>query len=480
MARSTLYEKFLAFVRKNRLFAPGERVLLGCSGGPDSMALLDILARCRDRGLIALSVCHLDHSLRGEDSRRDAAFVEETASKLGVAVQVARKNVRLIAHRRGLSIEAAARQARYGFFRRAARRAGAAKVATAHTQSDNAETVLQRIIEGAGPEGLRGIPLVRTLGKRNRIQIVRPLLFATRGEIEQYTGARRLPSRLDRTNLEPIYLRNRIRLEILPLLKELNPSIEHALSRIGKSVGALLDFAGDDVAAALDRIRRPGPAGTTTLDRTTLLSTHPALAAEVIKHVLLAAGLVGRTLSSKHIEAILSLAGGRQPSAALDLPGELSAWRDYARVVIGRRDLEPQVAAFRKSLRVPGRITLPNGLGKMECRLLKRFRLDKFLSTKTRNVEVIDAGKIRGALVVRPAEPGERFRGLGAPGARKLQDFFVDEKVPRARRASTPVVADASGIIYVAGMRIADRVKVTGKTRSFLRLKWTGPERSRR
>ena len=171
------------------------------------------------------------------------------------------------------------------------------------------------------------------------------------------------------------------------------------------------------------------------------------------------------------------MAGGRKPSAALDLPGGLSAWRDYARVIIGRREMAPQVAPFRKALHIPGSVTLPDGLGKMECRLLKRFRLDTFLSAKTRNVEVIDAREVRGALVVRPAEPGERFRPLGAPGARKLQDFFVDEKVPRARRARTPVVADAAGIIYVAALRIADRVKVTGKTLSYLRLKWTGPER---
>lgn len=473
MGRSTLYDGFLGFVKAGGLWRRGELVLAAVSGGPDSVALLDILLRYRRRGGIDVAVCHLDHGLRGEDSRADAAFVAELGAKLGIRVEVGRKRVDLFARRRGLCIEAAARAARYEFFAKTARRLGAAKVATAHTASDNAETVLQRMIEGAGPRGLCGIPLVRRLGVRGDVEVVRPLLFATREAIEQYVSARGLSTRLDRSNLEPIYLRNRIRLEILPLLKELNPSIEQALCRVGSAVGELLDFVKEDVAEARREVVRKGKSGGVVLDVEGLARLHAALSGEVVRGAALAAGVDGRALSASHIAGILALARGRRGSGVVELPGGLVARREYGEITIGEPAEGFDPGSFEKPLKVPGHVVLPGEAGRIEAQILKRFDLTKFIAAKSDCEEVVDANAIEGRLTVRFARKGDRLTPLGAPGAKKLQDFFVDAKVARRRRYSVPLVLDEAGIIWAGGIRIADRVKVTEGTESFLRLKWS-------
>ena len=204
--------------------------MVACSGGPDSVALFDIMVRWSASAKIKVFACHLNHCLRGADSDGDAAFVEDLARSVGVELFTGRRDVAGLARERGVSIETAARDARYEFFIEAAGKLRCSAVVTAHTASDNAETFLQRLIEGAGVEGLGGIPHWRLLDADRKVHLWRPLLFAHRPEIEKYLEARGLAFRVDKSNLEPTYLRNRIRLELLPRLREFNPSIEESLT----------------------------------------------------------------------------------------------------------------------------------------------------------------------------------------------------------------------------------------------------------
>lgn len=474
MARSVLYDEFLHFVKAKRLFKSGECVLAAVSGGPDSVALLHLLRRLGDRGQISLAACHLDHMLRGEESSRDARFVAEICSKYNVQLETARRDVAALAKESGAGVEEAARRARYEFFAAAAAKLSCTTVATAHTLSDNAETVLQRLIEGAGPAGLSGIPLSRPLAPDSQVAVVRPLLFASRERIESYLAKHRLPSALDHTNLAPLYLRNRIRLELVPLLKGLNPSVEAALSRTGESVGALMDFVEDALSEATAAIVDTGEGSGTSLKAAALTAAHPALAGEVVRRALLAAGVDGRRISSAHIRAVLELADAGSPSGELHLPGALVARREYDCLTIAPPAAMAGADDFCAQLRVPGEVALPGGRSRIEARPVEDFNISEFLAGKSAAEEVIDAEAVCGGLAVRFPREGERFRPLGAHGEKKLQDFFVDEKVPRRARAQTPLVVDDEGIVWVAGLRIAERVSVTAETSRFLHLRLGG------
>jgi tRNA(Ile)-lysidine synthase len=488
VARSTLYEDFLAFVRRHDLLPRGARVIVAVSGGPDSVALFDILKRFSARGRIALFACHLDHKLRGADSDRDAKFVKDLCRESNTPLALGRRDVAKLATDKGLTVEAAAREARYKFFASAARRFKSRTVATAHTLSDNAETILQRLIEGAGPHGLAGIPVSRTLDSASRVRVVRPLLFASRAEIENYLASRGLSFRTDKTNLAPLYLRNRIRLEVLPALRKLNPAIEETISRAGASVAALSECVEGLVAAAREKIILRRGETRIVLDRAALCETPPAIAAEVLKSVLREAGAGGREISAANIGAVMKIAAGKKPSARANLPGGVRVAREYGKIIVekGRARFSHESvdgskkplttsaqnasSYFESFLKVPGRVTFPGGALRIEAKLLRRLDLRAFLTRKTSDEEVIDAACVTGALSVHAPRRGEHFRSLGAHGERKLSDFFIDLKVPAAARATVPIVSDDRGIVWVAGFRMADRVKITRQTKRFLHL----------
>jgi tRNA(Ile)-lysidine synthase len=378
--------------------------------------------------------------------------------------------VGVTAKRRKISIETAAREVRYEFFAKAARRLHCRTVATAHTLSDNAETILQRLIEGTGPEGLRGIPLVRPISKSGDVRAIRPLLFAARDEIERYLVEHNLEARIDGTNLEPFCTRNRIRLEVIPLLKKLNPSAESAVARTGVSVGSLLEYIADDVFDAVGVIVSEWDKDRVVLDCEALNILPDGIAGASVKDILLEAGVDGRALGAKHIGAVLDLAWGDNPSGVVELPGNLEARRNYDEIVIGEPRPAFECGAFEETLAVPGTVRLPGEMGQIEAKFVEGVDLAKFVAEKSAFEEIIDADRVTGALVVRFPRKGDAFRPLGAPGRRKLQDIFTDTKTPRPLRESTPVVCDSAGIVWLAGYRIAERVKVTGATRRFLRL----------
>ena len=479
--RSVLYEDFLAFERRHALLPNGGRVLACVSGGPDSVALLDILHNFSKGGRIELYACHLNHQLRGVEAQEDAAFVKRLCDSMGVQVEVGARDVAALAKEKGLSIETAARDARYEFFNSCARRFKCNTVATAHTMSDDAETVLMRLIEGAGPEGLTGIPVKRPLGKRTDLSIVRPLLFAARPRIEQYLAERRLEYRVDKSNLEPIYLRNRIRLEVIPRLKELNPSIEEALARTAESIDRMYDLVGREIGRAWRRVVENDKGPVYLLRRAELLKVHPAVATEIVKEILVRAGLSERNLRSAHMDAVMDLAESRKPSGRLELPDGVEARRDYDSLLIAparefpssRRQEMPE--AFEEMLDVDGSVELPRA-GRIEARRLNELSLDDFVARKGKDEEVVDARALKGALRVRFPRRGDRYRPLGAPGERKLSDVFIDARLPAADRAAIPVVEDDKGIVYVGGLRIAHRAKVGKKTTRYVLLRWRRPE----
>jgi tRNA(Ile)-lysidine synthase len=397
----------LAAARRRRLFARDVRVLAAVSGGPDSTALLSALAALRQAGEIgALMACHVDHQLR-PDSALDGAFCEGLCRRLDVSLERAAVTVPAAS-----GVQAAARRARYAALFAAAERAGADVIATGHTRSDQAETVLLRLLRGAGARGLGGIP-----ARRGRI--VRPLLDRSRREVIAYLADRSLAWREDPSNASPRYLRNRVRAEVLPALVALAPSAEAHLARAAELLRE------DD--RALERISaRIVPRGATEVEVARLLAAPLAVRRRAVFRLWRAAAGTRRGLTAGHVTSVLALLRRSRPGRVA-LPGRLEARVAYGRLELGLPAVPPIASADVKVPR-PGRYALPG------------------------RPEVLEIACGVGEppefpLLVRTRREGDRFRPEPGRGGKKLKAWLIDRKVPRARRDGLLLVVDALGRI---------------------------------
>lgn len=455
-------------VVRYRLIRPGEHVLTAVSGGPDSVALLHLLLRLKDQLPMELSVFHMDHGLRAE-SADDAAFVRALAERWGVPAIVVRENV--AAQRRpGESTQEAARRLRYSAMRRVAAEIGATRIALGHHADDQAETVLMRFLRGAGTAGLGGM-------RRRRGPFIRPLLDVSRADVEEYCRAFGLEARQDPTNLQTSYLRNKIRLELLPKLEaEYNPGVRLALNR----TAALLQDDDDllDVLAhrAYRRMRRETGDGAVALPAAELARTPRALRRRIVRHAWReAAGLTARedadewtpaALVFEHVAAVLALLEGNAGDA-VDLPRRVRARREGDFLTLRRVGESDAAPAFAVPLTIPGTTVIP-GVGAIEARFVDDpERADR----PGRDGAWLDWEKLAPPLVARSWRAGDRMRPLGLGGTKKLQDLFVDEKVPAAQRRRVPVVVDANGIVWVAGLRVDERAAAGPESRRILQLR---------
>jgi tRNA(Ile)-lysidine synthase len=428
----------------SKTLAPGEVVLIGVSGGPDSVALLNVLVELGWRP----HICHLNHQLRRADSDTDAEFVRELAARYGLPSTVEACTV--------APDEDSARRARHEFFARVSERTGLKKLMLAHTADDQVETFLLRLLRGAGVPGLVGIWPERQLGT---LRVIRPLLKVRRAEIMEYLAAKKLSYREDKSNADTRFTRNRIRYELLPLLeREYNPAIRDVLLNTAEILRDEDFYLLHHVAQRFYMAACQNDA----VNVKTLANYPTAIQRRVLRFWLGGDSENGPSFTFDQIEAVRHAALGDSPSAAIDLPDDLVVYREYEWLQKARRkDLE----------RVEGK--WPLGLtGETVIRELgMRFVLEQ-VELPPYPQESMDADALGEGLVVRTWENGDRFQPLGMSETKKLQDFFVDEKVPRLRRGRVPLVCTADGrIAWVVGQRIAEAFKVTDGTRHVLHLR---------
>ncbi len=457
------------FIVEHGLIEPGARVLAAVSGGPDSTCLLLTLAALRSSLRFELRAAYFDHGLRGERAAgRERRYVERLAVALDVPFQRGGGDTRALAARRKLSLEEAARELRYGFLARAARKAGCAVVAAGHTKDDQTETVLLHLLRGSGLRGLAGIapsaawPVVGRRAEPPRL--VRPLLVLSRTETEACCRETGFAALRDPTNRSRAYLRNRVRHELLPALRRYNPRVEDALARLAAAAAA-------DVEAletlAVEAIAR-GADGTVRLDRRRLASLPPALRRHAVRFAVAAVVGDARGLTERHVAAVLRAAAG-PTGARLDLPRGLrvEVRRDAVVLAKGRRPSPRPLPQGQAPLPVPG--TASFGPWRIEAKLLARAPRD--LASGGGLTAYLDATACGSKLSVRRRRAGDRFHPLGLSSPKKLQDFLVDAHVPRAERDALPLVCSERGIAWVAGLRVAEWAKVTPQTRRVLRLR---------
>jgi tRNA(Ile)-lysidine synthase len=414
-------------IANHRLLSPRESILVAVSGGPDSVALLAALLELSPGGW-RIGVGHVDHHLRGLESRRDRRFVERLAARLGCDVHVA--EVRIT---RGANLEERAREARYDALFALARRNRYRTIATAHTLDDQAETVLHRLARGAGPRGLAGIARRRADG------VVRPLLDVSRKDVLCYLRRRGLGHRVDRTNASARFTRNRIRRRVLPLLaRELNPAIHAALGRAADL------FRDDDAAletAARARLRHLGsPAG---LDCGRLQRLAPALQRRVVRLWIAAERGSLRTINLEHVERVRAIAREGADGGSVSLPGG-GVTRTRGRLRWGAAQPLSR-RRFARKLPREGSVSVEGW--RFEVRRGARG------AVPARWRAVFDLAQLDGRrLEVRSPRAGDRIRPLGLGGTKKLQDVFVDAKLPRAERSAWPVLTAGGRIVWVPGL----------------------------
>jgi len=447
-----LQTRITGAIRTQQLFRPGDTLIIGLSGGADSCALLDLLANLPAFPL-RLIVAHLNHTLRGSASDEDEEFCRDLAAHYQIPFEARRVDVKALAAKESLNLEDAGRRARIAFFDELRDRWQAVAVVLAHHADDQAETLLMRLLRGSGMSGLVGMPW------RNGRNYVRPLLEISRSEIEAYLSERQLNWREDASNRDTSFLRNRIRHELLPRLEQYNPAVRQTLTTTASILyeedrllhALTLETAGRICHFTDNSAECPIP----------LLNAQPlALQRRIIR--LMLSRLAGNLeqITHRHLEYILRMGTATRPNLRIDLPRALVALKEYDRLVITTAD-QPGSETREIVVPGPGKYRLPDG-----AEMVIEFATRPFKTGTEARSAYFDLERAPFPWLIRTFRPGDRIQPLGMSGRKKVKDLFIDEKIPRARRASTQLVFSGDELIWVAGLRTSQLSRVdTDSTR---------------
>ncbi len=434
--------KFLETIQSHALIKKGDRIVLGVSGGPDSMCMLHLFCSIREEWSLSLYAVHLNHQFRGEASDSDALYVEEKCREWSVPLYSFSSNVEEVASTLKTSFEDAGRKERYRLFFEVLNEVQANKIAVAQNRNDQAETVLMRLIRGSGLEGLTGIDYSRKDG------VIRPVLDLTREEIEDYCESNGLLPRRDHTNDDVQYTRNKIRKNILTQMQSINPSVvdnivntRHLLedeqellrSVTNKAYVEMVEISGDGSAILLEPFNKQ-PVG---LKRRLIRKCIE----EIRGHLT--------DVTYDEVEAVIQLATRKRTGSKKNYHGNLTFEISYDKlfVYLGKREIRKDDFTLK----------------------VREMTREEFDDYRLLADEIaVDKGKLTGALVIKSRQPGDKFNPTGLRGQKKLKDFFIDKKIPRDERNNIPLVWDDAGIVWIVGYRQDRRYVVDDNTSKVL------------
>ncbi len=447
-----------AYILRHELCAAGDMVVAAVSGGADSLCLLYILHELAPLLGLRLHVAHLDHALR-PGSAGDTLFVAAQARALGLPYTVDRLDVGAMARHERLSVETAARTARYLFLRAVAAAEGARVITTGHTRDDQAETVLMHLARGSGLNGVAGMA-------PRRDDIARPLLEISHAEALAYCAAEGLAPREDESNRSAEYRRNGVRHAVLPRLDELYPGASANIARAARLLADDLTLIERLGRRALDDAILSTDVARVELSALYWNNAEPELRPHMLRLLLDqllgdAAGFDERTYT-----LMLAACAPHAPDTTLTLPKVLTLVRRGDTVTLGRPEPTPPPPLQDAVLPIPGQVATEVGLLRAD-----RATAPHDWSSTPPDVAYLDPVAAGSTLTVRAWRPGDRVRPLGMAGTRKVQDLFVDRKVPRARRRRIPIVEGTRGIAWVAGLCIGEEYRVAGGAEA-VRLTW--------
>lgn len=452
-----------ATIRRYDMLAPGETILVGVSGGPDSMALLHCLIALREKWSLTLVVGHLHHGIRKEGADRDAAFVQRVSADLGLNCKIRKENVKSFCTDRGLSLQEGARRLRYRLYDEAAREYEAEKVALGHQGDDNAESVMMHLLRGTGPRGLTGIPAVRN-GR-----IVRPLIDVTRQDIVRFLRENEIGYVEDASNRDLRYLRNRVRHELFPLLKSrYGVEAGTVLNRLAETMKEEEDFWQVQVNHSYQSALVAEEGGRITLSVDQLKGLHPALRHRCIRRAVFRLKGDTKRLERKHVMMISQLVDA-PCGPTNDLPQGVRVSRALDTLVFSR-GCQDRGEAFAHEIHGPGEMVIPEVGLRLKASICPAEGMISRLTSFPPTVACVDYRALSFPLIVRNIRPGDRFVPLGMSGSQKVKDFFINRKVPRPERRRIPLVWSGKRLVWVAGHRIDEAVRVHRDTERILKL----------
>lgn len=445
---------------------PGDQVLVAISGGPDSMTLLHVLKALAPVSQIELAVFHLNHLVR-EKAEEEAKFVEETSRQLGLESFIYAQDIPTYANEHKLSLEEAGREVRHSLATKVAEERGFSKIAFGHQADDLVETFFIRLLRGTSLEGLKTIPPVRG-------RLIRPLIERTREEIMAYLSRKNIPYRIDETNLDSSNLRSKVRYYLVPYFLSYNPNFREHLLKLIEIIRSEDEYIQESLEETLKKTVK-------LKDNLVIIAVQnrqlpSPLLKRLLKKTLYPLPDLSAKLESKHLESLERLLKSPRQGFQVSLPLDYFAWIERNNLVVGKAKklrvklLEPLI------LSIPGSVECWGTGLTIKATLNKKNEVQ--LGKAPPHLAYLDAARLQFPLKVRTWLPGDRFRPLGLGGTKKLQDFFVDLKVPRRLRHTTPIIESGGEIVWIAGYRIDERFKVTEKTQSILSLELLQKEKS--
>ncbi|MFW6308580.1 MAG: tRNA lysidine(34) synthetase TilS [bacterium] len=459
-----LKRRFKQFLREKSLINTGETLLLGVSGGPDSLTMLDLFFRLREQNEsdFEFVVFHLNHCFRS-GAAQEAEFVREFCQKRSLEVNIKSFDVPSFAEKEGLTPEEAARKVRFNLMKQLGDELGIKKAALAHNRDDLVETVLFNMFRGSGLGGLKGIE------PRSEVQgltIIHPLLEFSRQEIESYCGFRSLNPVHDPTNEQLIYTRNIIRNKILPLVEEeINPAVKKVIAQMSKIISSVDNFIEQERKKVAGGLILKWTNKSCHLELKKLKSISTVIRRRIIKEIISELKGDPDDIYFEHYRAVDDLIFNSETGKKINLKEDIGIIKIYDELIIyqGRREEETENYCFE--LPVPGQVQVPGS------RIIQAAFADGLREKNRSTVCYCDLANIKLPLKVRNRRAGDRFQPLGMKGRKKVKDFFIDEKIPVHKRDLIPLVVDDKGeIVWIAGLRMNENFKVKKKTEQLIRL----------
>jgi len=479
------------FCVKHHLLAPADKIVVGVSGGADSLGLLHLLRALAPRFNLTLTAAHLNHRLRGESAQADAEFVQEICQRWGIPLVMEARPVAQLAAERRQSLEEAARQVRYAFLWQVAHATGSRKIAVGHNADDQTETVLMHFLRGSGLLGLRGmLPAVTISGLRLHPAdlppavgqsvgplLIRPWLRTPRAAIEAYCYSNGLHPRQDHTNLDTTYFRNRLRHELIPYLETFNPNIRAALQRTAQVAAAEADLLAQQLQDVWPQLVRSESARHVTFNLASWRNLPPALQRSALRRAIehLRRGL--RDISFEHIENALEIMAAGGVGAQASLPQGLLLTVEYHTFTVAAaatpgQPAPPETPQIQAAIPVnlPGETRLPDS----RWRLVVGFGPAVAAPQPATPWEAcLDAAAVSQPLILRPRQPGDTFCPLGMGGKhQKINEFMINAKIPANWRPQIPLLVAGEQVVWVCGYRPAETAKIQATTQQVLHLKF--------
>ncbi len=454
-----MIKKILKTIEKYKLLDKNDRVVVALSGGPDSTALLAVLAQISKELDFDIVVAHYNHLLRGIHSEEDEKYSQELAEKLGLVFVSGKMDLKL--RQKGVSPEDFYRQQRYQFLNKVAEDYKAQKIALGHNIQDQAETVLINLLRGSGLEGLKGILPLRE-GK-----FIRPLIEVSRSKIIDFLSVSGISYCYDSSNDSSIYLRNKIRSELIPYLKEkFNPKIVENLAQMAEILRYDDDYIRNSVKQALQSTYIQNQPDGISLNIEYLKGLAEAIRSRVFKEALESMNSDNNGISFKNINDLDRLVQAKRSGKKISLPFGIEARREYDNLILTRDNDGLKQVGYEYPVNIPGVIHVKEINRTINVEKIPRKKMD----LHGKNKVYLDLDKIKQPVVLRNRRDGDRFQPLGMKGRQKIKSLFINQKISRDKRNEVMLLVDKNSVIWIENMHLSERVKISLQTKNILSL----------